>query len=73
VTGTLNVRYRRPTPLGPELVVRGRVVDVDGRRVTVASRIEVGGEVVVEGEAVVVEVSEDFGQTRESNRHDGGV
>jgi hypothetical protein len=28
---------------------------------------------VVEGEAVVVEVSEDFGQTRESNRHDGGV
>ena len=63
VTGTLNVRYRRPTPLGPELIVRGRVVAVDGRRVTVASRIEVDDDIVVEGEAVVVEVPEDFGQT----------
>ena len=63
VTGTLNVRFRRPTPLGPELVVRGRVVDVVGHRVTVASAIVVGDEVVVEGEAVVVEVREDFGQT----------
>jgi len=61
VTGTLTVRYRRPTPLGPELEARGRIVEVNGRKVTVASRIVVNGEVVVESDAVVLEVAEDFG------------
>ncbi|MGH3732635.1 MAG: PaaI family thioesterase [Acidimicrobiales bacterium] len=65
VTGTLAVRFRRPTPLGPELVVRGRVTSVEGRRVSVASRVEIGGDVVVEGEAVVIEVPEGFGAAAE--------
>ncbi|MDE3065390.1 MAG: PaaI family thioesterase [Acidobacteriota bacterium] len=61
VTGSLAVRFRRPTALGPLLEVRGRIVAVDGRKVTVASRIVVGGEVTVEAEAVVLEAPEDFG------------
>ncbi|MGH3732602.1 MAG: hotdog domain-containing protein [Acidimicrobiales bacterium] len=65
VTATLAVRYRRPTPLGPELEVRGRVTSVKGRRVSVASRVEIGGDVVVESEAVVIEVLEDFGVAAE--------
>ncbi|HEV2427827.1 MAG TPA: PaaI family thioesterase [Acidimicrobiales bacterium] len=64
VTGTLAVRFLRPTPLGPELAVRGRVVDVAGRKVTVASRIEADGVTTVEADAVVLEVAEDFGSTR---------
>jgi acyl-coenzyme A thioesterase PaaI-like protein len=64
VTGTLTVRYLRPTALGPELVVRGRVVEVAGRKVTIASRIVVADEVTVEADAVVLEVPEDFGAER---------
>ncbi len=64
VTGTLTVRYRRPTPLGPELEVRGRIVAVEGRKVTVASRVVAGGEVTVEADAVVLEVPEGFGAPR---------
>jgi len=64
VTGTLTVRYVRPTPLGPELEVRGRVVSVEGRRVTVASRLVVASDVTVEVDAVVFEVLENFGATR---------
>lgn len=64
VTGTLTVAYRRPTPLGPELEVRGRILEVAGRKVTVASRVLALGEVTVEGDAVVLEVAEDFGLAR---------
>lgn len=64
VTGTLNVRFRRPTPLGPELKVCGRILDVIGRKVTIASRMFVGEEVTVEADAVVIEVSDDFGVQR---------
>ncbi|HQU00636.1 MAG TPA: PaaI family thioesterase [Acidimicrobiales bacterium] len=61
VTGTLSVRFRRPTPLGPELAVRGRILDVLGRKVTIASQIFLGDEVTVEADAVVIKVSDDFG------------
>lgn len=64
VTGTLTVRYLKPTPLGPELAVRGRIVEVTGRKVTVASRIEVDGVATLEADAVVLKVAEDFGSTR---------
>jgi acyl-coenzyme A thioesterase PaaI-like protein len=64
VTGTLTLRYRRPTALGPELEVRGRIVAVEGRKVTVASWIVVDDEVTVEADAVVIEVPEMFGAPR---------
>ena len=64
VTGTLTVRYLRPTELGPELEVRGRIMAVDGRKVTVASRVVVGDLVTVEADAVVLEVPEGFGVAR---------
>ncbi len=55
------MRFKLPTTLGPELEVRGSIVALEGRKVTVASRVLVGGEVTVEGDAVVLEVSERFG------------
>ncbi len=61
VTGTLTVRFLRPTVLGPRLEVRGRIVSVEGRKVTVSSRVAVADEVTVEGDAIVLEVPEDFG------------
>ena len=58
VTASLRVDYVKPTPLGVELEVRGRVKEVKGRRVVVESAISAGGEVTVRGEVVVVELPE---------------
>jgi acyl-coenzyme A thioesterase PaaI-like protein len=61
VTGSLNVRYLHPTPLGPAIEVRGRVTAIDGRKVTVVSRVLVGDVVTVEAEAVAIEIRDGFG------------
>jgi len=58
VTGALRVDYLRPTPLGPELVLRGRVRSVTGRKVVVEITVSVGNEVTVRGEVVAVEMPE---------------
>ncbi len=56
VTASLHVEYRKPTPLGPELAVRGRATSIQGRKVTVAARIIAEGDVTVTGEVVAVEM-----------------
>jgi uncharacterized protein (TIGR00369 family) len=40
VTAEFQLRYRRPVPLGEEVVVRGELVRVDGRDFHVEGRIE---------------------------------
>lgn len=54
VTGALHVDYLRPTPLGPALEVRARVVSASERRVVVAATIAADGVVTVRGEVVAV-------------------
>src|SRR4051794_25653989 len=39
VTGELTLRYRRPAPVGVPLVVRGRIVERDERRLTIEGAI----------------------------------
>jgi acyl-coenzyme A thioesterase PaaI-like protein len=56
VTAALRVDYLRPTPLGPELVLRGVVRTISGRKVVVDVAVSVGGEVTVRGEVVAVEI-----------------
>jgi acyl-coenzyme A thioesterase PaaI-like protein len=58
VTASLRVDYLKPTPLGPELVVRGRVKEIKGRKVVIESTISAGGEATVRGEVVAVELPE---------------
>lgn len=58
VTGTLTVRYERPTPLGPELEIRGVVEGVDGRKVRVRSWVVVEGQVSVRAEAIALDMPE---------------
>jgi len=58
VTASLRVDYLRPTPLGPELHLRGRAASVSGRKVVVNVSIQVSGEVTVRGEVVCVEMPE---------------
>lgn len=54
VTAALNVTYLRPTPLGCELEIRGRVTTSSERKAVVAVTVAARGEVTVRGEVVVV-------------------
>jgi len=58
VTASLKVDYLRPTPLGPELVVRGRVREITGRKVVVESTLSADGVVCARGEVVAVRMPE---------------
>lgn len=58
VTASLRVDYLRPTPLGPELVVRGRPREVGERKVVVEATLSARGEVCARGEVVAVRMPE---------------
>lgn len=61
VTASLRVDYLAPTPLGPELEIRGRVTEIKGRRVVVAATLCAGGKATARGEVVCVQMPETFG------------
>jgi acyl-coenzyme A thioesterase PaaI-like protein len=56
VTASLRVEYLKPTPLGAELVVRGRVQEAGERKVVVAATIAAHGVVTVRGEVIAVRI-----------------
>jgi acyl-coenzyme A thioesterase PaaI-like protein len=56
VTGTLTVRYRRPTPLHTELRFEGQLDRVVDRQLFCSARVFAGDEVTAEAEAVFVTV-----------------
>jgi acyl-CoA thioesterase FadM len=58
VTASLKVDYLRPTPLGPQLEVRGKVKEIKGRKVIVEATLSANGEVCVRGEVVAVQMPE---------------
>jgi acyl-coenzyme A thioesterase PaaI-like protein len=60
VTGTLTVRYRRPTPLHRELRFEARLADVDGRKVrSTATVMDADGEVTAEAEGIFLIVGDE--------------
>jgi acyl-coenzyme A thioesterase PaaI-like protein len=61
VTGSLQVSYLKATPLGPELVIRGRVREIKGRKVIVESSVWVEGVATVRGEVVAIQMPDSFG------------
>jgi uncharacterized protein (TIGR00369 family) len=58
VTASLHVDYLRPTPLGVPLEVRGKIVEVKGRKVTVSATLSAEGELCARGEVVAVQMPE---------------
>ncbi|KAA0252056.1 PaaI family thioesterase [Acidobacteria bacterium ACD] len=60
LTASLRVEYLKPTPLGVPLELRSRIVEVKGRKVTVATDLSASGVVTVRGEAVLVQVPESW-------------
>ena len=65
VTARLEVDFAAPTPLGPELVVRGRVVERGERKIVVEETLEAGGEVTARGRVVAVRMPESLGRDTE--------
>jgi acyl-coenzyme A thioesterase PaaI-like protein len=61
VTGSLQVSYLKPTALGPELVIRGRVQEIKGRKVIIESTVLVDGVATVRGEVVAIRMPDSFG------------
>lgn len=60
VTASINVRYLRPTPMGVELEVRGKVEEIKGRKVVVSATVSADGEVCATGEVVAVQMPENM-------------
>lgn len=52
VTGTLNVRYMASTPVDTDLVCRGKLASIDGRKMFIEGGIFVGDEQTVHAEGV---------------------
>jgi acyl-coenzyme A thioesterase PaaI-like protein len=58
LTASLHVDYLLPTPLNGPLEIRGRVIEVKGRKVIVESRLIAGGQICARGEVVAVQLPE---------------
>lgn len=56
MTGTLSIRYLRPTPLHTPLVFEGRLISVDGRKTRTSATVSANGEVCAEGEGLFISV-----------------
>ncbi len=56
MTGTLNVRYRKPTPLRAELRLEGRFLDINGRKIRTWGGMYHGDVLTAEAEGLFIEV-----------------
>jgi len=54
VTASLHVDFLRPTPLGPELVLTARAVEIAGRKVTLEVEVSARGLLTARGHVVAV-------------------
>jgi acyl-coenzyme A thioesterase PaaI-like protein len=60
LTASLHVDFLKPTPLGMPIEVRGRVVDIKGRKVVVSEELFSNGEKCAKGNVVAVKMPEDL-------------
>jgi len=60
VTASLHVDYLKPTPLSGELVIRGRIKEIKGRKVVVEATVYAGEVATARGEVVAVQMPESF-------------
>lgn len=60
VTGSLHVDFLKPTPMGAELVLRGEIREIKGRKVIVEATVSADGVVTARGEMVAVQMPDSF-------------
>ena len=58
VTGSLHVRYIRPTPLGTPLEVRAHIKEIKGRKVVVSTTLSAEGQICARGDVTAVRMPE---------------
>jgi len=56
VAASLKVDYLKPTPLGTVLELRGRVLEIKGRKVTVSVTLSAEGVICAKGEEILVQL-----------------
>ena len=56
VTASLTVDYLKPTPLGVELEIRGKVAEIKGRKVTVDVELLAGDTVCAKGRVLMIQL-----------------
>jgi acyl-coenzyme A thioesterase PaaI-like protein len=73
MTGTLIIRYRKPTPLLKELVFEAFVEGVEGRRILTRGTVSCDGVMTAEAEGVFIAVGADrfMQMAAEVDRKDG--
>ena len=64
VTGSLQVNYLKPTPLGVELELRGVIKEIKGRKVVVETTVCADGVATATGSVVAVLMPDDFGAAK---------
>ena len=58
LTGSLHIKYLKPTPLGPPITLRGKIREVKGRKVTVDVTVIVENIITASGEVIAIQVPE---------------
>jgi len=58
VTASLKVDYLKPTPIGAELEVRGKVAEIKGRKVTVDLTLRAEQTICATGTVIMVQIPE---------------
>ena len=64
VTASLRVDFLKPTPLGPELEVRGTIVEINDRKVILEETLSANGVVTARGKVVAVRMPEQMISSR---------
>ena len=60
VTASLQVDYLRPTPLGVELEIRGKILELKGRKVITEITVYANKEICARGKVVAVQMPENL-------------
>jgi acyl-coenzyme A thioesterase PaaI-like protein len=56
VTASLHVDYLLPTPLGPELELRGQVVEIKGKKTIVDIQVYAEGKITAKGRVIAIRI-----------------
>jgi acyl-coenzyme A thioesterase PaaI-like protein len=56
MTGTLTIRYRKPTPLHEELIFEGELLRIEGRKIFTEGTVSADGVVTAEAEGIFISV-----------------
>ncbi|OPY07462.1 MAG: Thioesterase superfamily protein [Syntrophus sp. PtaB.Bin001] len=58
VTASLKIDFLKPTPMGTAIELRGRALEIKGRKIIVSTTLSSEGEIRAKGEAVMVQLPE---------------